>query len=122
MSVVESLGRMLLASMFIYGGAGAFSEPGKRVALVEKAGIPQARSATILNGAIMVIGGAALAADIMPKLAATVLISSLIPTTLIGHAFWQEDDPEKRRGQQIQFFKNVSMLGGLLLVLADREE
>ncbi len=92
------------------------------VALVEKAGIPQARSATILNGAIMVIGGTALAADIAPKLAATVLISSLVPTTLIGHAFWQEDDPEKRRVQQIQFLKNASMLGGLLLVLADRED
>jgi putative oxidoreductase len=122
MSVVKSLGRILLSSMFIYGGAGAFSEPGKRVALVEKAGIPSARQATILNGAIMVIGGTALAAGIFPKLAATVLIGSLIPTTFVGHAFWQEDEPAGRVGQQIQFFKNASMLGGLLLVLADRED
>ena len=122
MSVVKSLGRIFLASMFIYGGAGAFSEPGKRVALVEQSGIPNARQATILNGAIMVIGGTALAAGIFPKLAATLLIGSLIPTTFVGHSFWQEDEPAGRVGQQIQFFKNASMLGGLLLVLAEREE
>lgn len=122
MSVVKSLGRILLASMFIYGGAGAFSEPGKRVELVAQSGIPNARQATILNGAIMVIGGTALAAGIFPKLAATVLIGSLIPTTFVGHSFWQHDDPGNRAVNQIQFFKNASMLGGLLLVLADRDD
>jgi uncharacterized membrane protein YphA (DoxX/SURF4 family) len=122
MSVVKSLGRILLASMFIYGGAGAFSEPGKRVELVAQSGIPNARQATILNGAIMVIGGTALAAGIFPKLAATVLIGSLIPTTFVGHSFWQHDDPGNRAVNQIQFFKNASMLGGLLLVLADQED
>lgn len=122
MSLVKSLGRILLASMFIYGGAGAFSEPGKRVMLVEKAGISNARQATILNGAVMVIGGTALAAGIFPKLAATVLIGSLVPTTFVGHSFWQEDEPASKAGQQIQFFKNASMLGGLLLVLADQDD
>jgi putative oxidoreductase len=122
MGIVKSLGRILLSSMFIYGGAGAFSNPGKRVELVEQAGIPNARRATILNGAIMVISGIALAADIFPKLAATVLIGSLIPTTFVGHSFWRHDDPGSRAVNQIQFFKNASMLGGLLLVLAERED
>ena len=38
-----------------------------------------------------------------------------MPTTAAGHRFWEETDPEARANQQIHFFKNLSMLGGLIL-------
>lgn len=120
--MLKTLGRVLLASMFINGGWGAFSNPGHRVDLVEAAGIPEARRATIFNGAIMMMAGIMLAANVLPKLAATVLIGSLLPTTAVGHPFWKEESPAGRAGQRIHFNKNVAMLGGLLLVLADNSE
>ena len=70
MSMIKSLGHLLLAAMFIWGGAHAVAEPGERVQQVEKAGIPNARAATILNGMIMVTAGSALALEIAPTLAA----------------------------------------------------
>ncbi|MBA2676915.1 MAG: DoxX family protein [Ktedonobacteraceae bacterium] len=115
----KTLGRLLLGSMFIFGGAKAFAEPGGRVTKVEDAGIPQARQATILNAAIMVVAGTALAAGLVPKFAATLLIGTLIPTTYVGHPYWKEENPGNRANQQTQFLKNTSMLGGLLLVLSD---
>ncbi|GAC1370557.1 MAG: hypothetical protein NVS2B12_05370 [Ktedonobacteraceae bacterium] len=117
----KALGRLLLGSIFIFGGANTFANPGGRVTKVEAAGIPQPRQATILNGAIMVIGGTALAAGLLPKVAAALLAGSLIPTTYVGHAFWQEEQPGNRANQQTQFLKNLSMLGGLLLVLAQKD-
>jgi putative oxidoreductase len=119
MSLIKSVGQILLASMFIKGGASAFMEPGGRVSKVEASGIPQAHQAVVLNGALMVIGGTALALDLAPKSAALLLIGCLIPTTLIGHPFWQEETPAGRANNQIQFLKNLSMLGGLLIMLGE---
>jgi putative oxidoreductase len=120
--MIKSLAHMLLGAMFITGGANVLKEPGGRVQKVEKAGIPNPREATILNGTIMVIAGSALALDIAPKLAALTLIGSLIPTTWVGHRFWEEQDPVARAGQQTQFFKNLAMIGGLLLVLTEKND
>ena len=120
--MLKNLGRMLLASIFISAGANTFMQPDGRAEKVAAAGIPQPRQATILNGAVMVLGGAALAAGIAPKLAATALLGALIPTTVVGHAFWKEETPAAKASQQVQFLKNLAMMGGLLLVLADDSE
>jgi putative oxidoreductase len=120
MSVARSLGHLLLSGIFISGGAQAFLEPGGRVNKVADAGLPEPKQAVELNGAAMVIGGALLAADIAPKLAATILIGALVPTTIVGHAFWKEENTAGRKNQLTQFFKNLGLLGGLLLVLTEK--
>ena len=120
MSLVKTLGHSLLSAMFISGGWNAFVNPDGRAQKVEQAGIPLARQATILNGAAMTLAGSALALDIAPKLASLVLIGTLVPTTYVGHAFWQEDAPASRAGQQVHFLKNLAMIGGLLMVLQEK--
>jgi putative oxidoreductase len=120
MSMLRSLGHILLSSVFISGGADAFLKPGGRVNKVADSGIPQPEQAVVFNGAVMVIGGAALALGIAPKLAATILLGSLVPTTIVGHAFWKEETAAGRKHQLTQFFKNLALIGGLLLVLLEK--
>jgi putative oxidoreductase len=120
--MIRTFARLLLSGMFIVGGFGAFSQPGGRVRLVEAVGIPKPRESTILNGAIMIVGGIALATGVAPKLAAGILMATLVPTTFVGHRYWQEEDPGTRANQRIHFLKNLAMMGGLLMVLADNEE
>jgi len=50
-----------------------------------------------------------------------VLAATLVPTTAAGHRFWEEEDPAQRSNQRIHFFKNVSMLGGLIIAGVDTE-
>jgi putative oxidoreductase len=118
--MIKAIGRLLLASIFISGGSLAFINPGPRAINVARAGIPQAHLATILNGAIMVVAGSALALNLSPKLAAAILAGALIPTTLVGHPFWREQDATAHTGQRAHFMKNLAMLGGLLLVISDQ--
>ncbi len=118
----KSLGHLLLATMFISGGANTFINPDGRATKVEAAGIPLPRQATILNGAIMVIAGSALAAGLLPKVAATLLIGALLPTTYVGHPYWKEENPGNRVNQQTHFLKNLAMLGGLLVVLSEKND
>ena len=119
--MLRSLSHLLLSGIFISGGWGAFAQPGRRTQKVAGAGIPEPEGAVKLNGAIMVIGGLMLGLNIAPKLAAILLIGSLVPTTLVGHAFWKESGAG-RQGQLTQFLKNLGLIGGLLIVLAEKDK
>jgi putative oxidoreductase len=74
-----------------------------------------------VNAATHVLAGLALATGRVPRIASLVLAGTLVPTTLGGHRFWEESDPAIRANQQIHFFKNVSMLGGLIIAAGDTE-
>ena len=50
-----------------------------------------------------------------------VLAASLVPTTAAGHRFWEVEDTQDRTQQQLHFFKNVSMLGGLIIAAGDTD-
>ncbi len=74
-----------------------------------------------VNAAVQVVGGTLLSLNKFPRLAALALAGSIVPTTLAGHRFWEENDPTSKTSQQIHFFKNASMLGGLLIASVDTE-
>ena len=115
-TLVRAKSRVLLSGIFVFAGWQAFREPGGRAAAAEKLGLPEPELLVRANGLAMVVGGAALALGIKPRLAAAALIASLIPTTVAGHPFWDETDPEARNRQLIQALKNVGIMGGLLTV------
>ena len=113
--------RLLLSGIFIYGGWGAFSHPGGRPKLVAAAGIPRPEEAVVLNGAVMIVAGLLLSLGIAPKIAAALLIGSLVPTTLVGHPFWKEEPGPEREKQMLQFLKNLGLFSGLLMVLTEKD-
>ena len=71
------------------------------------------------NGAAQVAAGTMLALGRAPRLSAFVLVASLVPTTIAGHAYWGIEDPATRKSQRTQFHKNMAMLGGLVLAICD---
>jgi uncharacterized membrane protein YphA (DoxX/SURF4 family) len=111
------VGRLLLVSQLVYGGYHAAKSPGRRSDAVDRAGLPGGADLVRFNGAAMLAGGVALGLGILPRLASAGLIASLVPTTLVGHPFWREEDPAARQAQTVQFLKNASMLGGLVVEL-----
>ncbi len=118
----------MMAGMFVVGGMDALRNPTSKVSkaediapkLAEPLGLPSDPVALVrINGAVQVVGGTLLAMGKMPRLSALALAASLGPTTYAGHRFWEETDDRQRTQQQIQFMKNVSMLGGLLIAGVD---
>lgn len=130
MSLVRRIARPMLAAMFVVGGIDSIRHPARKaevtaplVDAVDRV-VPVSTDAETLvraNGMAMVVGGALLATGRVPRLAATLLAGSLVPTTIVGHPFWSETDPARRQQQQIQFLKNVGLLGGLLLAAVDTD-
>ena len=119
MSPTSSLARPLLASMFVVGGVDALRKPTGRVAAVRAAGLSSPEQLVRVNAATHLVGGLALATGRFPRLAALALAGSLVPTTYVGHPFWAAPDAAAKQQQQVHFFKNLGLLGGLLLAAAD---
>src|SRR5688572_323370 len=103
MTLVRRAARPMLASMFVAGGLDALRNPGPRAQGAEKLTpmltrlVPQLPDDTVtlvrINGAAQLAGGVALAAGFLPRLTASALAATLVPTTLAGHRFWEESDP-----------------------------
>jgi uncharacterized membrane protein YphA (DoxX/SURF4 family) len=137
MTVVRLIARPMLASMFVVGGLDSLRHASGKVpkaqkvtqqvpSIVEKIapGLPVPTDPATLvriNGGVQVLAGLALATGRAPRLSALALAASLAPTTYAGHPFWEEKDPSARSAQRTQFFKNISMMGGLLLAGVDTE-
>jgi uncharacterized membrane protein YphA (DoxX/SURF4 family) len=135
MTLVRLIARPMLSSMFIMGGinaiknADALAERAKPVIdglqpLIEQVGsyLPiqlGPKNVVRIDGVIHVVGGAMLATGKSPRLSSFVLAVSLVPTTFGGHRFWEESDPQTQANQKVHFFKNVSLIGGLLLASVD---
>jgi uncharacterized membrane protein YphA (DoxX/SURF4 family) len=129
----------MLAALFIQGGINALRAPEAHAQAakpvldamapavdraVEVAPIDQRPDDELLikiDGGVKVVAGTMLAFGKYPRLASTALAATLIPTTLAGHRFWEESDPQRKQEQQIHFLKNVGLLGGLLIAAADTE-
>jgi putative oxidoreductase len=63
------------------------------------------------------VGGVLVFLGIWVRLGAVFLMIFLVPVTFAFHHFWQIEGPD-RQMQMINFMKNVSIFGGLLLLLA----
>ncbi len=127
----------MLASMFVMGGinslrqapalAGKAKPVADTIAPALAAAMPQVPIPTDpatwvrINGAIHVVGGLMLATGHVPRLTSWTLAGTLVPTTFIGHAFWKQSDKAERQNQSTHFFKNLSMIGGLLIAAVDIE-
>jgi uncharacterized membrane protein YphA (DoxX/SURF4 family) len=74
-----------------------------------------------LNAGVQIGTALALATGRAPRLSAAVLAATLVPTTAAGHRFWEIDDPERRTTQKLHFFKNVSLVGGLVIAAGDTD-
>jgi uncharacterized membrane protein YphA (DoxX/SURF4 family) len=137
MTAIRLLARPMLASMFVLGGIDALTHASAKLPKAEKVtdqvptlaerlapGLPVPTDPATLvriNGGVQVLAGLALATGRAPRLSSLALAASLVPTTYAGHPFWEEQDKAARSAQRVQFFKNVSMLGGLLLASVDTE-
>ncbi|MGA8247606.1 MAG: DoxX family protein [Nocardioides sp.] len=137
MTAIRLIARPMLASAFFVGAAGALknaptlapkaSRVTERLVPLAQRAVPGAPVPTDpvtlvrINAGVQLVAATALATGRMPRLSSTVLAASLLPTTVAGHAFWRETDPVAKKTQRLNFFKGISLVGGLLIAGVDTE-
>ena len=111
---VVVLGRFLFALIFVMAGANHFNK--QTIGYAASQGVPLASIAVPLSGVLAIAGGLSILLGYRAKLGAWLIVLFLIPVTLMMHKFWAVTDPMMAQLQMILFMKNVSMLGGVLLI------
>jgi len=108
------LGRFLFVLIFVMAAPNHFSS--QTIAYAASQGVPLASIAVPLSGVIALAGGLSILLGYRAKIGAWLLVLFLAAVTLMLHNFWTVADPMMHQMQFIMFMKNVSMIGGALLI------
>ena len=111
---VVVLGRFFFALIFLLAGANHFNK--QTIGYAASQGVPLASIAVPLSGVLAIAGGLSILLGYRAKIGSWLIVLFLIPVTLMMHKFWTVTDPMMAQIQIILFMKNISMLGGALLI------
>lgn len=113
--LLAPLGRILLAAIFVVSSFTHFSA--RTIGYAASHGVPLANIAVPVAGILAFVGGLSVLLGYKARIGGWLLVLFLVPVTLMMHDFWNVVDPETAMIQQVMFMKNVSILGGVLLLI-----
>jgi putative oxidoreductase len=114
MKYVALIGRIFYSLIFLMTIMGHFSNQG--IGYAQSQGVPLASIAVPLSGIMAMLGGLSVATGFKAKWGALLIILFLVPVTVMMHNFWAVQDPMMAQIQMAMFMKNLSMLGGAILI------
>ena len=110
-------GRFLLALLFLPAGIGKLTGFAGTVGYISAVGLPMPQVAAVLALTVEILGGLALIAGFGTRWAALVLALFTLVASFFFHAFWSAP-ADQQFMQQLLFFKNIAVTGGLLTLAA----
>ena len=112
------VGRILLSLIFLASAANTIMDWQQPAGMMSDHGLPAVHVLLSVAVALEIIGGVAVLLGLFARFGALALLAFLIPVTVIMHNFWALEEGPERMGQMINFMKNVSIMGGVTMVLA----
>ncbi|HKV28882.1 MAG TPA: DoxX family protein [Candidatus Acidoferrales bacterium] len=115
--IMPLVGRILISLIFLHSGMSKLMNFSGMVPFLGSKGMPM--PGVMLAGALIIeiLGALCLIAGFQTRLAALIMFLYLIPATLMFHNFWAMQGA-MRGENQINFLKNVAIMGALLMVAA----
>lgn len=115
-NVVALVGRILLALIFVNAGFHKIGGFEGTVGAIASKGLPMPQVLAALTVALELLGGILLIVGYKVRWVALAFFLWLIPTTFLFHKFWGIDAAQVQN-QMNHFMKNVSIMGGMLLLV-----
>ena len=111
------VGRVLLGVLFLPAGLMKLMAFAGTAGYIASAGLPLPEVGAAIAIVVEIGGGAALLAGFHARLAAQVLAVFTLVATVCFHNFWAVP-ADQAFVQQLMFFKNIAVIGGLLMLAA----
>lgn len=110
------VGRILIAILFLPAGIQKIPGWDGTAAYMASHGVPMVSLLLFLTIVIEIVGPLMILFGYRARWAAGIMFLWLIPLTLMMHNFW-DADAAQRQVQTIMFFKNVAIMGTMLLIV-----
>ena len=111
------IGRLLFALLFLPAGISKIGGFAGTVGYIGSKGLPMAELGAVIAIIVEVGGGLALIAGFGTRIAAVVLAAFTLVATFFFHNFWGVP-VDQAMMQQLMFYKNIAVVGGLLVLAA----
>ena len=111
------LGRILLVALFLPAGIAKLTGFSGTVGYIASVGLPAASLGAVLAIVVEVGGGLALLAGFQTRIAALALAIFTLGASVFFHAYWAAPAGQAMVAQLL-FFKNIAVIGGLLVLAA----
>lgn len=112
------LGRILLGGYFLKNGFNHFKNLGMLTGYAQSKGVPMAKEMVMLTGVMMFLGGLGVLLGVYVQFSILLLALFLLGTLIKMHKYWEVTDPMARMGEHVNFYKNLALVGALLMLLA----
>ena len=116
-STVSLAGRILLALMFIPAGFGKLTNIGGTAGYIASGGLPFPSLLAVLAGALELFGGLALVIGFKVRWVGLAMALFTLVASMVFHPFWSVPEAQQMV-TKLLFMKNISVVGGLLLISA----
>ena len=109
------VGRLLLAALFLPAGIGKLTGFEGTVGYISSVGLPMATLGAVIALVVEIAGSLALIVGLQTRLAALVLAVFTLVAGIFFHNYWAAP-ADQAFMQQLLFFKNVGVAGGLFVL------
>jgi len=110
--------RLLMVALFLPAGIGKLTGFAGTVGYISSVGLPFPTLAAAVAAIVEIVGSLALLAGFGTRIAALVLAAFTLVASFFFHNYWGVP-ADQAFMQQLLFFKNIAVVGGLLAIAAN---
>jgi putative oxidoreductase len=116
--LVLLVGRLVFGGYFLQAGVNHFRHWRSLSQYAGAKGTPSPALAVLGTGGLLAAGGVSVATGVYPLVGLALLAVFLLGVTPVMHPFWKVPEPMARMTEQVNFTKNVALLGAVLALMA----
>ena len=116
-SALSFIGRVLFVLLFLPAGIGKITGFAGTVGYINSVGLPAPELATVVALLVEILGSLCLLAGFQTRIASIVLAVFTLVATFFFHNYWAAP-ADQAFVAQLLFFKNIAVIGGLLILAA----
>ena len=117
--ILHLIARLLLSLFFILAGYRHLVHSKPMAEYAKAVGhLPAPQLGVIVSGLMMLLGGLSILLGFHPRVGAALIFVFVIVAAFTMHRFWAETDPMARANQEAHFWKNITLAGAMLWIVA----
>ena len=116
--IVFLIGRIITGGFFLMNALNHFTRTSMMAGYAKAKGTPAAKASVAGSGVLLLLGGVSLLLGYHPTIGAALLVIFLLGVSFKIHNYWAVTEPQQKMSEQVNFMKNMALLGFLLMTAA----